>query len=57
LTLVFRVGVAGDRDRDEEHAARAYFDEHDRWPDESAPAITTVPVLGHLPARLMLPAP
>jgi hypothetical protein len=34
MNLLFRVGVAGDRDRDEEDAARAYFDEHGRWPDE-----------------------
>jgi hypothetical protein len=27
--------VTGHGDRDEEEAARRYFDEHGRWPDES----------------------
>jgi hypothetical protein len=27
--------VTGRNDRDEEEAARRYFDEHGRWPDES----------------------
>jgi len=36
LNVLFRTGVAGDRDRDREEAARAYFDEHGRWPDEDA---------------------
>ena len=31
---LFRVGVAGDRERDEEDAARAFFDRHGVWPDE-----------------------
>jgi len=34
LNLLYRVGVKGDRERDEEDRARAYFDEHGRWPDE-----------------------
>jgi uncharacterized membrane protein YfcA len=34
LNFFFRVGVRGDRDRDREADARAYFDEHGRWPDE-----------------------
>lgn len=34
LNLLYRVGVSGDRERDEEEAARVYFDEHARWPDE-----------------------
>ena len=34
LSLFYRVGVSGDRDRDAEDEARAYFDEHGRWPDE-----------------------
>jgi hypothetical protein len=38
LNLFFRVGVAGDRDRDEEDRARAFYDEHGYWPDE-APAV------------------
>jgi hypothetical protein len=34
LNLLFRIGVQGDLDRDREDAARAYFEEHGRWPDE-----------------------
>jgi len=35
LNVLFRAGVTGDRDRDQEEAARAYFDEHGHWPDEA----------------------
>ena len=34
LNLFFRMGVAGDRDREAEDARRRYFDEHGHWPDE-----------------------
>lgn len=34
VNFLWRVGVSGDRDRDEEDVARAYFAEHGRWPDE-----------------------
>ncbi len=34
LNILYRVGVSGDRERDAEEAARVYFDEHGRWPDE-----------------------
>jgi hypothetical protein len=37
LNWFFRFGVSGDRDRDKEDAARAFFDRHGYWPDE-APA-------------------
>lgn len=30
------VAARGHADRDAEDAARAYFDEHGRWPDEDA---------------------
>jgi len=33
LNVLYRVGVSGDRERDEEEAAREYLDEHGRWPD------------------------
>ena len=36
LNLFFRVGVRGDRERDAEDRARAFFDEHGHWPDEGA---------------------
>ena len=34
LNVLYRVGVSGDRERDEEDAAREYFDRHGHWPDE-----------------------
>jgi hypothetical protein len=34
LNLLFRAGVQGDRDREREAAAREYFAEHGRWPDD-----------------------
>jgi hypothetical protein len=37
LNLLYRVGVQGDRERDEEDAARAFFDAHGYWPDEEPP--------------------
>jgi hypothetical protein len=36
--LLLRLGASGDRDRDREAAAREYYDEHGRWPDERGPA-------------------
>lgn len=35
LNVLYRVGVTGDKERDEEAAARDYFDEHGHWPDEA----------------------
>ena len=37
LNFLVRIGISGDRDRDDEDAARVYFDEHGRWPDEGDP--------------------
>jgi hypothetical protein len=34
LNFFFRMGVAGEADRDREEEAREYFDAHGRWPDE-----------------------
>ena len=34
MNLLLRVGISGDRERDAEDAAREYFDQHGRWPDE-----------------------
>lgn len=36
LNVLFRFGVAGDRDRADEDAARREFDRTGRWPDEGA---------------------
>src|SRR3954469_20915257 len=34
LNWLFRAGVRGDRERDDEEAARDYYGRHGRWPDE-----------------------
>ena len=34
LNLLFRFGVAGDRERDDEERAREFFSAHGYWPDE-----------------------
>jgi hypothetical protein len=34
INFLYRLGVSGDRERDEEEQARAYFDEHGEWPEE-----------------------
>jgi hypothetical protein len=34
LNFFFRMGVAGDRERDREEEARVYFDRHGHWPGE-----------------------
>jgi hypothetical protein len=35
LNLLYRMGSAGDTEREREEAARAFFDAHGYWPDES----------------------
>jgi hypothetical protein len=37
LNLLYRIGVKGDRERDDEDQARAFFDAHGYWPDEDPP--------------------
>ena len=34
INVLFRLGVSGDREREQEEQARRYFDEHGVWPDE-----------------------
>jgi hypothetical protein len=34
LNLLFRFGVAGDRERDDEERAREFLSAHGYWPDE-----------------------
>jgi hypothetical protein len=34
MNLLMRMGISGDKDRDIEDEARAYFDRHGRWPGE-----------------------
>lgn len=35
LNVLYRIGVKGDLERDDEEAARVFYDEHGRWPDET----------------------
>jgi hypothetical protein len=35
LNWLFRLGVAGDRERQDEEDAREYFAAHGHWPDEA----------------------
>jgi hypothetical protein len=37
INLLYRVGVQGDREREDEDEARRYYDEHGHWPDEGPP--------------------
>jgi hypothetical protein len=34
MNILMRVGISGDKERDEEDAARVYFDRHGHWPGE-----------------------
>jgi hypothetical protein len=34
MNLLMRIGISGDRDRDREDEARAYFDRHGVWPED-----------------------
>ena len=34
LNYMYRLSVSGDRERDQEEAARRYFDEHGVWPED-----------------------
>ena len=34
VNWLFRAGIAGERQREREDAAREYFDRYGRWPDE-----------------------
>ncbi len=34
INFLYRLGVSGDREREQEERARAYFDEHGEWPEE-----------------------
>jgi hypothetical protein len=35
LNLLFRYGAKGDKEREDEDAAREYYARHGRWPDET----------------------
>lgn len=40
LNWLFRLGVSGDREREQEEEARAFLDRHGHWPDEDPPGWT-----------------
>ena len=35
INFLYRLGISGDREREDEERARAYFDEHGEWPEEA----------------------
>src|ERR1700735_5674653 len=35
LNFLYRLGVSGDRERDQEEEARAYLELHGHWPDQA----------------------
>jgi hypothetical protein len=35
LNWLYRLGAEGDKEREQEEAARAYLDRHGHWPDEA----------------------
>ena len=37
VNVLFRAGASGDREREDEAAARAFYARHGRWPDEDEP--------------------
>jgi len=41
LNFLYRVGAHDDVDRDDEDAARDFYDTHGHWPDEDPPPATT----------------
>jgi hypothetical protein len=41
LNFLYRVGAHDDVDRDEEDAARDFYDTHGHWPDEPPPPVPT----------------
>jgi hypothetical protein len=38
LNFLYRMGVSGERDREQEERARRYFDEHGEWPEDELPS-------------------
>jgi hypothetical protein len=46
LNWIYRLGVAGDRERDREEQARRYLEEHGHWPDEERRPPTRPPNAG-----------
>jgi hypothetical protein len=51
LNVLYRMGVSGDRERQQEEDARTYFAEHGEWPDEAKAGKRK----WHLPANIATP--
>jgi hypothetical protein len=56
INWLYRASVDGDRERDQEEAARDYLDQHGHWPDEAPrptppPPPPRAPALGSRPIR------
>ncbi len=51
LNVLFRIGVKGDVERDQEDDARRFFDEHGYWPDEQPPTSRQPPRNRHRDPR------
>ncbi len=45
MNVMFRIGLDNDKDRDEEDAARDFYDANGHWPDEPKPVHK--PTAGH----------
>jgi hypothetical protein len=50
LNVLYRAGVRGDVDRDDEERARGFFDDYGYWPDEEPPNQRTKPARHQPPA-------
>jgi hypothetical protein len=50
MSWLYRASVDGDRVRDEEEAARTYFDVNGRWPDQAPAAEPAAPEVPGRPA-------
>ena len=46
LNWIYRIGVAGDREREAEEEARRYLEKHGHWPDEPGPPVRRAPNAG-----------
>lgn len=57
INWLFRTGAAGERERDEEQAAREYFDRHGHWPDERPAAKPEAPRVSEPSASRQLVPP
>jgi hypothetical protein len=38
LNFLYRMGVSGEREREQEERARRYFDQHGEWPEDEFPS-------------------